>query len=194
MAARITSNATIASLLIALSLLSTGADAAARELTSPESVPPAVVLSKERYEKAWHSYEEKMEECLSESSRTVNGNPLGGLGLSQREIEVAVFVMAGRAMEACEFDELGHLAFELGRFKAVAAHYDIGLPEWIRRDEQMLFAHRWRQLEKESGEYAALSSHQRSQIEQHPDLQTPFSFAAMLSKLRNGADAATRSK
>lgn len=173
-------------ILFFLSCLPIYALADEERLTIHEPVPSAVQLSVERYEAARQAYEEQTGACLEESRRILQGNPFEGLKLSPRETEVAAFVMAGRAMAICEGAARNSFAFEIGSFKATSAHYGMSLPPQVREDAQLLFAQRWRQLEKESGEWSALSREQRLAIEKHPALQSPFDFVDMLHRLRVG--------
>lgn len=188
MAARIVFSSALAAALLCFSVLSFADDDG--HLTSIEPIPPALALSKERYQKARHSYEKQIGICMEASKRKLQGNPFDGMDLSSREMEVSAFVMAGRAMMACESATLGRFAVEIGLIKAIAAHYDTSLPVWVDDDEQLLFSQRWRQLEKESNEYAALSASQRLQVEQHPAFHQPFDFVDLLHRLRGDKDAA----
>lgn len=187
MAARIVFKSALAAAVLCFSISSFADDG--RELASIGPVSPALALAKERYEKARYSYEEQIGICMEASKRKLQGNPFDGMDLSSREMEVTAFVMAGRAMMACESAMLGRFAIEIGIIKSTAAHYGMSLPEWVDDDEQLLFSQRWRHLEKESNEYAALSPSQRLQVEQHPSFHQPFDFVDLLHRLRGEKDA-----
>lgn len=175
-------------LLVVVAVASQSACAVTQQSDTAAAIPPALLLAKERYDRARRAYEEALSKCLRLSVRKLDGNPFDGLGLSAKQTEVAAYVMSERAMGACESDKRNNFAFEVGVYRAAMTQYGFQFPESLSEDEQALYSQLWRKLEKEAGEYATLSNDQRAVLENHPALQTPFDFAEFLSRLRKAEE------
>ena len=138
------------------------------------------------YASAHAALEQRTAECLKQRTRAVDPILFRGLDLSQRQIEVAAYVLSERAMNACEAPAKGQFALAISAYQHVARHYGQVLPADVARADEQLMAQRWRLLEKEIGEYTSLSDTQRLRLESHVQLRTPFDFTGLLDQLRDG--------
>jgi hypothetical protein len=158
--------------------------AASAAQTSSELQGKALELAHGRAEAAVAAFDRRAAECIKLQSRPVDPAVFQGMQLSARQVEVAAYVLSERAAAACEEPAKGALLIAIGNYREVARHYGQPVDDKLDAYERRVFEQQWQVIEKEAAEYLALPQAQRRRLEALPELQQPFDFVGMLSKLR----------
>lgn len=145
---------------------------------------PIVELAAQRFEQSIHMLEARIAQCISMQRRSVSVEVLRSFELTPVELETALYVLAERAMEACEAPAKGQLLIDLNTYRTVAARQGVALRESAIHIEARLFSESWRRIEREAMVYRQLPEDVRKRLEALPELQAPFDFFQALDESR----------
>lgn len=145
---------------------------------------PAVELAAQRFEQSHQVLEARIAQCTSMQRRSVSVEALQQFGLTPAELETALYVLAERAVEACEAPAKGQLLIDLNTYRTVAARQGVALRDSAIHIEDRLFSEAWRRIEREATAYRQLPEGVRERLEALPELQAPFDFFQALDEIR----------
>jgi hypothetical protein len=144
----------------------------------------SVELAAQRFEQSHRVLEARIAQCTSMQRRSVSVEALRGFGLTVAELETALYVLAERAVEACEAPAKGQLLIDLNTYRAVAARQGATLQDTAIHIEARLFSEAWRRIEREATAYRRLPEGVRRRLEALPEVQAPFDFFQALEEIR----------
>ncbi|PPE66787.1 hypothetical protein [Caldimonas caldifontis] len=144
----------------------------------------AVELAAQRFEQSYRALEARTAQCTSMQRRSVSVEALRRFELTPEELEIALYVLAERAVEACEAPAKGQLLIDLNTYRAVAARQGTALQDTAINIEARLFSEAWRRIEREATAYRHLPEGVRRRLEALPEVQTPFDFFQALEEIR----------
>jgi hypothetical protein len=144
----------------------------------------SVELAALRFERSHRVLEARIAQCTSMQRRSVSVEAFQRFGLTLAELETALYVLAERAVEACEAPAKGQLLIDLNTYRAVAARQGTALQDTAINIEARLFSEAWRRIEREATVYRHLPESVRRRLEALPEVQTPFDFFQALEEIR----------
>lgn len=105
-------------------------------------------------------------------------------GLTPAELETALYVLAERAVDACEAPAKGQLLIDLNTYRVVATRQGVALRDTAIDIEARLFSDAWRRIEREATTYRHLPEIVRKRLEALPEVQKPYDFFQALDEMR----------
>ncbi|QPC31375.1 hypothetical protein IS481_16900 [Caldimonas thermodepolymerans] len=145
----------------------------------------AVHHAYQRYQAARSEFERRVDLCMQAQRREVRADVFNRMGLSQKQQEVAAFVLSVRAVSACEAPAKGQLMVAYGVYRDVAQRAGVSVDPKSERYVAQLLERERMALEREVSDYANLSEELRQKLESIPELQQPFDFVSLLDRLRS---------
>jgi hypothetical protein len=153
----------------------------AREDSHASIEDAAYNIALQQYQSAKHALEKAIIHCEN-GRKPIPVDVISPLGLTTKQLKVALFILNSRAELHCEKGTREALFYAAGVYRATAKHYGKDPGDALQYDEDNMLSHVWKKLEFEA-EYLRIDKETRFTLESMEATQVPFKIFETLDDL-----------